>query len=325
MKKTLILNRLLALFIVFILFSSALLVSCEIPDVDTGNLEDIGSLVEDLIPKNTTGKQQEATPPPQDTPGSVEGEMQVHFIDVGQGDCILIVSGDSTILIDSSYKKTTVTNSIISYIEALNITEIDYFILTHPHADHIGGAPQIFERFDVKNVIMPDCVNDTKIFDQTLDAIENSEANVIESVSGDEYQVGEMSFKILAPNYINRYTEINDYSIAMRLTFGATSVMLTGDIEKLSEGEILSIYSPAELDSDILKVAHHGASSSSCREFLQTVSPAYAIISVGEGNTYGHPHDVTLSSLDALSIPYYRTDRDGTVVFISDGQTFKKK
>ncbi len=325
MKKILNFKRLFAFLVVFILLISSLLTSCEMPDIDKGQIEDIGSFIEGLIPKDTTGNDDEITPPPQDiTDPTVEGEMQIHFLVVGQGDCALIVAKDCVILIDSSYKKNSVTNSIIEYIKDLAITEIDFFILTHPHADHIGGAPQIIEEFDIKNVLMPNCVADTVIFEQTLDAIESKDLNLIEAISGDEYQLGDVSFKILAPNDEGG-KNINNYSIVLKLNFGSTSVMFTGDAEEESEEKILSVYPSELLKSDILKMGHHGSSTSSTLDFLKAVSPDVAIMSLGEGNSYNHPHKETLDKLESLDLPYYRTDLHGTIVFVSDGQSFTKK
>lgn len=237
----------------------------------------------------------------------------------------MVVSADGVILIDSSYKNSDVTKSIIDYIKNLGISKIDYFVLSHPHADHIGGAPSIINEFDIEKIFMPNCVTDTKIFEDTLDAIENNGVDLIEATSGEEHSLGEVKFKILAPNYTVSYDNLNDYSIVMRLVYGNTSVMFTGDAEKLSESEILSLYSSSQLKSDILKVGHHGSYTSSSLEFLRAVSPSVAIISVGEGNSYEHPHDVTLEALDGLDIPYYRTDIDGTIVFYSDGNVFTQK
>lgn len=325
MKNTLNLKRISALLIVFLLVISALLTSCDLSDIDKSDIDKIGDIIEDLIPKETTKKDQGITPPPTDIVNpTVEGEMQVHFLDVGQGDCALIVADGCTILIDASYKKNSVTEGIIDYIKNLGITEIDYFILTHPHADHIGGAPEIIEEFTIKNALMPDCVTDTAIFEATLDAIENSSLNLIEAVSGDSYQVGDVTFKILAPNN-ETGKNLNNYSIVLKLSFGSTSVMFTGDAEEESEEKILSIYPSELLDSDILKMGHHGSSTSSTREFLEAVSPDVAIMSLGEGNSYKHPHKETLDKLEDLNIPYYRTDLHGTVVFVSDGETFIKK
>ena len=320
MNKILLKNfkRVISFLLLFSLTFS--LYACQIEDIADIAIEGILSITDELgeNKEGNTEDKNEADPTP------VDGIIKIHFLDVGQGDSILITSSEGVILVDSSLKNSSVTKSICEYIQNLGIKEIDYFILTHPHADHIGGAPTIINTFKIKNVIMPDCAATTKIFEETLDAIEANNVNLLEAVSGDKYSVGSVDFKILAPNS-SSYSEINDYSVVLRLSYGETSVMLTGDAEELSEKEILSRYSAKELSSDLLKVGHHGSSSSSSVDFLKAVAPKYAIISLGKDNSYGHPHDEIITRLENMEIPYYRTDIDGTVVFISDGKSFTKE
>lgn len=249
----------------------------------------------------------------------VEGTMDVHFIDVGQADAILVLDGDKTMLIDTGDNKNSSREKLITYLENLNITKIDYLILTHPHADHIGGAPQVITGFDVENCILPRVVKTTKIYEDTLYALADREVNVIAPKSGEVYTLSEAQFKILAPNS-EEYDDWNDYSVVVKLVFGERSIMLTGDAHVESESEILQKYSKSELDADVLKVGHHGSSTSSGEEFLDAVTPSYAIISCGEGNEYGHPHTETLEKLSEREIPVYRTDERGTVVLHTDGQ-----
>ena len=310
------------LLILFLISVCTVLSSCSIVDFVDETIDEFVVLIDSMISGEYFEQPEDDTAP---VDNKVSGSIQVHFLDVGQGDCALVVSEDGVILIDSSYKNSNVTKSIIDYIKKLGISKIDYFVLTHPHADHIGGAPSIINEFEIEKLFMPNCVTDTKIFEDTLDAIENNDVDLIEAVSGEEHCLGEIEFKILAPNYSVSYNNLNDYSIVIRLVYGNTSVMFTGDAEKLSESEILSLYPASQLKSDILKVGHHGSSTSSSIEFLRAVSPSVAIISVGEGNSYEHPHDVTLETLYGLDIPYYRTDNDGTIVFYSDGNVFTQK
>lgn len=249
----------------------------------------------------------------------VEGTMDVHFIDVGQADAILVLDGDKTMLIDTGDNKNSCREKLITYLENLSVTKIDYLILTHPDADHIGGAPQVINGFDVENCILPNVVKDTKIYEDTLSALEDREVNVIAPESGTVYTLSEAQFKILAPNS-EEYEDWNDYSVVIKLVFGERSIMLTGDAHHESEGEILQKYSNSELDADVLKVGHHGSRTSSGEDFLNAVTPSYAIISCGEGNEYGHPHAETLSALAEREIPVYRTDERGTIVLHTDGQ-----
>ncbi len=308
-------------FIFLLLFCLAFsLCACEIQDFVDVAIEGILSASDELYENKEDVTNEQGG----DTPTVLDGVIQIHFLDVGQGDSILITSDDGVILIDSSLKNTSVTKDICDYIQELGIKEIDYFILTHPHADHIGGAPTIINTFEIKNIIMPDCAATTKIFEETLDAIEERNVNLLEAVSGDEYSINSLKFKILAPNS-DSYSETNDYSVVIRLSFGEASAIFTGDAEELSEKEILSRYSAKELKSDLLKVGHHGSSSSSSIAFLRAISPKYAVMSLGKDNSYGHPHKEIINRLEDMDITYFRTDIDGTVVFSCDGKTFTKE
>lgn len=249
-----------------------------------------------------------------------EGTLEVHTIDVGQGDAILLYTADGCALVDTSYNKNSVSQDIIDYIKSLGISKIDMLVLTHPHADHIGGAPEVIEAFEIGKILMPDKAATTKIFEETLDAIEKKNIDVYMPVSGDVYDIGELHLTVLAPNSENYGDEMNNYSIVLRATFGSTSFMLTGDAEEHSESEILAKYSSDMIACDVLKVGHHGSTTSSSEAFLDAVKPKYAVISCGEGNDYGHPHAETISKLKARNIEYFITTESGTVVFVSNGE-----
>ena len=248
----------------------------------------------------------------------VSGNLYVHFIDVGQGDAILVVDGENTMLIDTGDTSTESRDAVVNYLNSYSITEIDYLILTHPDSDHIGGAPTVINGFTVVNCIMPDVVKDTKIYEDTLAALEEREVNVIPAVSGEQYSLSDARFKLLAPNS-DSYSDWNDYSVVIKLVYGERSMLFTGDAHVESEEEILEAYSAAELDCDVLKVGHHGSETSSGEDFLEAVSPTYAVISCGEGNKYGHPHGVTLEKLEAFGVTVYRTDLSGNIVLTTDG------
>ena len=320
MNKKLLISLKRAIFFLLLFSLTFSLSACQIDDIVDIAIDGILSITDELPENNAETTEDKNT----DVPVIVDGKIRIHFLDVGQGDSILITSNEGVILVDASLKNSSVTKSICEYIQNLGINEIDYFVLTHPHADHIGGAPTIINTFEIKNVIMPDCAATTKIFEETLDAIEAKNINVLEAVSGDEYSVGSVNFKILAPNSAS-YSETNDYSVVFRLSYGEASAMFTGDAEKLSEDEILSKYSARELKSDLLKVGHHGSSSSSSVDFLKAVSPKYAVMSLGKDNSYGHPHDEIIKRFENMEITYYRTDIEGTVVFSCDGKTFIKE
>lgn len=250
---------------------------------------------------------------------NVEGSLEVHFIDVGQADSILVRSESANMLIDTGDLDDDCTASIISYLEGFGITKLDYLVLTHPDADHIGGAPEIINGFTVVNCIMPNAEKSTKIFESTVNALEEKQVNVIEAVADYEFKVGEAQCRILAP--INEYDDVNDMSAVIQLYFGEKSILFTGDAESESEADMIKRYTSADLNADVLKVGHHGSSTSTSQAFLDLVNPEYAVISCGEGNSYGHPHDETIDLLEKNKITYYRTDVSGTIVLVTDGKT----
>ncbi len=237
----------------------------------------------------------------------------VHFIDVGQGDSILVKTDDADILIDAGPGINA--DDLTSYLKDQEIDTIEYFITTHPHEDHIGGADDVIYSFNVKNIIIPyipeSVIPTTKVFENMLDAIEDRNVNVIQAEPGAKYTFGENSFEILGPNA--EYKDLNLLSIITRFTIEGKTFMFTGDTEEESEYDTLKKF--PDLSADVLKVAHHGSSTSSSEKFIKAVSPEFAVISCGEGNSYGHPHDETLDLFEKLKIKYYSTDNDGSIVF----------
>ncbi|MDF2907861.1 MAG: hypothetical protein K0R34_3182 [Herbinix sp.] len=242
--------------------------------------------------------------------------MEVHFIDVGQGDAILVEAGNSTMLIDAGENnKGTIVKE---YLDNQQITKLDYIIGTHPHSDHIGGLDTILDSFEVGKVLLPNAVHTTATFEEVLDALERHDLSITAPEVGAKYYLGSASFTVLAPS-METYDEINNYSIAIKLTFGDTNFVLAGDAENKSELEMLE--TGINLTADVLKLSHHGSSYSSSNEFLEAVNPTYSIVCVGKDNEYGHPHAKTLQALLDRDIKLYRTDEQGTVVFTSNGQT----
>lgn len=263
---------------------------------------------------------------PSDSPTStpVDGQVTVHVIDVGQADSILLVTPAGNMLIDAGTN--AAESRLKSYLDALGIRQFEYLVLTHPHEDHIGGADMILREYTVKNVVMPNVTATSKTYESVIDALEKSQANVIEAHSGETFSLGDLICRVLAPNSA-KYSSTNDYSVVLRATYGEVSMMFTGDAEGNKQGEsekeILKTYTPADLRCDFLKVGHHGSDTSTSPEFLKAVSPKIAAISVGEGNTYGHPVQSTLDALDAAGVTCYRTDRLGSLVFVCDGKTIE--
>lgn len=246
-----------------------------------------------------------------------DGDMAVHFLDVGQGDCSLIVlPSGKTVLIDASTNEEG--DNILEYLSYQKVTRIDYFVLTHPHADHIGAAKQIIEALSVGKVVMPDVETDTATFNNLLMAIDKKDIPIHIAKVGDIIKLDNANMKILGP--VNKTDDLNNMSIVLRLDYGKTSFMFTGDAEEQSEKDMLERFSSSEFRADVLKVGHHGAKTSNSPEFITAISPEYAVISCGKDNTYGHPHTETIKTLNKLGIKYYRTDKVGNVVFSSDGE-----
>lgn len=243
-------------------------------------------------------------------------EIKIHFIDVGQADCILIeLPNSEEILIDAGNKDDSYT--IINYLNNLGIDHIEYFVLTHFHEDHIGSALAVLNAFYVDKIYTPQTIADTDIYEKTMDAIEDEKIEIIRAEGGMSIiDTVNLAFDVLGPNSIY-YSEANDYSLVTKLTYGDTSFLFTGDAESASELEM--VRGNYDLDVDLLKVGHHGGETSSTQVFLNKVTPEYAIISAGAFNKYGYPHEKTLYRLNAIGAKIYRTDVQGSIVAASDG------
>jgi competence protein ComEC len=252
---------------------------------------------------------------PDSSASNHSGILEVHFIDVGQGDAILIEEGNHAMLIDAG--ENNQGSVVTEYLNKNHIRKLDYVIGTHPHSDHIGGLDTVLYSFDVDKIILPSVSHSTKSYEDVLDAIEKNEQSITVAKVGDHYSLGAASFTIIAPNS-DSYEELNNYSIVIKLSYKDTSFLLTGDAEKLSEDEML--HKGLDLSADVLKLGHHGSANASSAKYLDAVRPTYGIISVGKDNEYGHPHKSTLSELEARKIKLYRTDEQGSVIFTSDGK-----
>lgn len=249
---------------------------------------------------------------------SVEEKLKVHFIDVGQADAILIQQQDQHMLIDGGNNEDG--DLIVDYLKKQGVKGLQYIIGTHPHEDHIGGLDEVIHNFHTNKVIMPKVSANTKTFEDVLIAIENKGLKITSPKAGDTYSLGEGQWTILAPNK-DEYKDMNNYSIVVRYVFGNTSFLFTGDAEETSESEILSkSMKPARnLQSDVLKVGHHGSESSTSLDFLNAINPRYVVISVGVDNGYGHPHEEVMARIQEKNIEVFRTDEKGTIIISSDG------
>ena len=254
---------------------------------------------------------------------SGSAEAQVYFIDVGQGDSELIRLKDSgiDILIDAGTRSTK--QELADYLKELGVDDIDILIGTHHHEDHIGGMAKIIEEFPIGTLYLPETSDEmtptTKTYESLLDAAESKNVTVRTAAAGDVLlEQGNTSFKVLSPSHTD-YDNLNDYSIVTRLKVGDTAFLFQGDAETPVEEEILD--SGADVSCDVIKLGHHGSSTSSSRAYLEAANPSAAVISCGVGNEYGHPHRETMDLLEKLSITPYRTDTQKTLLAETDGKT----
>ncbi len=240
-------------------------------------------------------------------------EMEVHFIDVGEGDATLIKCGGQSMLIDAgdSSKGTAIQH----YLQKQNVKKLDYLILTHPDADHIGGAPVIITKFEIDKVFMSNYEKDNKTYEKLIQTLEYKGLKYVTPKTGAKYHLGTASITIAGP--VKDYDNPNDASIAFVVQNGNNRFLFTGDAQEDAEQDILE--GKVAISADVYKAGHHGSKTSSSEAFLEAAAPTYAVISCEEGNSYGHPHAATMNSLRAMGVKVYRTDEQGSIIATSDG------
>ncbi len=244
---------------------------------------------------------------------TADTEMTVHYLDVGQGDCMLLACDGEYMLIDAgdNSKGTAVQN----YLTKQGVKTLKYVIGTHPDADHVGGLDVILYKFDCETVMLPDISKDTKTYRDVLDTMDQKGYTNTLPAAGEEFMLGSASCMLLGPR--TSYEDANNNSVVILVTHGTNKFLFMGDAEAEAEEDILR--GGADVKADVIKVGHHGSRYSSSESFLQAVTPSYAVISCGEDNKYGHPHAKTLNALRAMGVEVFRSDEQGTIVAVSDG------
>ncbi len=242
------------------------------------------------------------------------GELEIHFLDVGQADSTLIICDGQTMLIDAALDDQG--TKIQNYLQKQGIDRLDYLVLTHPDADHIGSADVVMTKFEIGTIFMSNYEKETKTYKNLFKLIEENNIKYLSPAVGNVYALGSASFQILAPN--REYDDPNDASIALMITHGENTFLFTGDAEKAAEEDMLA--NGLSLDADLYHAGHHGSKTSSTEEFLDAVSPRYTVISCGVDNSYGLPDAEVLNNLRARYVKVFRTDEQGTIVATSDGE-----
>ena len=293
-------KKLLALLLALCLLLSGCTVA-----VDMG---DDGELIIEV------GSAGETAPAATANPG---GDLTVHFVDVGQADCILLECDGEFLLIDGGNRDDS--DLVVSYLQSCGVEELEAVVCTHAHEDHVGGLPAVLAVYPTKAVYAPTRTYSSKVFDDFLYYADQQRLEVTIPQPGDELRLGDAELTVLGP--VTSYAEPNDTSIVLLAEFGDTRMLFTGDMEVLAENDMLDYWEGrVDWNVDLLKAGHHGSSTSSGYRFLYETDPEYTVISCEKGNSYGHPHGEVVSRFDDAGVPMLRTDELGTVLVVSDGQ-----
>ena len=261
------------------------------------------------------------TPAQSEAPSSVPTEVaegssfEIHYIDVGQADAALVLCDGQAMLIDGGNAEDS--NLIYAYLKKLSLDHLQYIVCTHAHEDHVGGLAGALNYATVDVAFSPVTSYDSRAFGNFVTYLDKQGVSITIPKAGDSFSLGSATVSILGP--INSSDDPNNTSIVLRIVYGDTSFLFTGDAEREEEQDILN--AGYTLDSTVLKVGHHGSETSTSYVFLREIMPEYAVISVGTGNSYGHPTDAVLSRLRDADVKVYRTDLQGDVICTSDGKT----
>ncbi|MBA7571078.1 hypothetical protein ES708_12834 [subsurface metagenome] len=282
----------------------------DVPSSGTQSVSPPATTTYTLTAINSSGTVNESVeitvPPPID-------ELTVHFIDVGQGDSILIDLGETEILIDGGGKSPGVVTYLNQYVDE----PLEVMVATHPHADHIGGLIGVLDAFEVDEIWLNGDTSTSETYSQFMSAVNSEGAQVYEARRGDTIEVGELTFSVLHP--VNLSGTTNNNSIILSLSYGQVDFLFTGDAEQ--EAEVSMLTAGLVQDIEVLKVGHHGSKTASSPNFLNAAKPEIAIYMAGTGNSYGHPHQETIDALTQIGAEIYGTDICGTIVVTSDGES----
>lgn len=254
-----------------------------------------------------------ASAPAQQMPS--DETLTVRFLDVGQGDSILLACGDETMLIDGGPVEEG--QFLVSRLSRLNVTSLDYVVNTHPDEDHCGGLAGVLAQYPAEHVYASVTEYSTKIFSNVAKYASEQGHPIEVPETGDTWTLGSAVVTVIGP--VETYSDPNNGSLVLRVDYGETSFLFTGDMEQKAEEDLMA--SGANVRADVLKVGHHGSPTSSSEAFLEAVGASVAVVSVGEGNDYGHPSADVLARLEALGAKVYRTDELGEIIVTSDGKS----
>lgn len=245
-----------------------------------------------------------------------EGFLYITFLDVGQGDAILLQTDEGSILVDAGTEKSE--ESLIIELRALGVASLALFVMTHPDADHIGGADGIIGAFSIGEVWISGAPSDSAANRRMEEALDRKDLTAVAVTEGTTYTLGALRLLVLSP--VEPSSDTNASSVVILASYGDTDLLLMGDADKKVEKRIIEDYPAWKLDCEILKAGHHGSKTASSAAFLAVALPEYTVISCGAGNSYGHPHGEVLERLSEVGSEVFRTDLSGSISFKTDGQ-----
>ena len=275
--------------------------------------DDFSGEVTDLLRRLAAWLDSLTQPPPPEVTGS--STFSVHFVDVGQADCALVSCDGQYMLIDGGNAGDS--DLVYAYLKEQNVTHLDYLVATHLHEDHIGGLSSAPYAATIGTALAPETWGTTKVYKNLVKSLSTRDVELTIPEAGSEFLLGSARVRVLGP--VKEYSDTNNTSLVLAVDYGQTTFLFTGDMER--EAKLDLVESGVDLSATVLKVGHHGSSSSTCYPFLREVMPQYAVISVGENNSYGHPNEEVLSRLSDADSTVYRTDLSGTIIAHSDGTT----